>query len=132
MAKVADFDCLKSSVANNGAAGAVSGTGKDFCISEYADWDQTFSYLEQGAAGLQMWEAYDSVYNHAVVNGRGSDPGNDSLTFGDTPLIAYNETTGVYTPRSEFYYFGQLFKWVPIGAQRIYADSGNSDVEVEA
>jgi hypothetical protein len=79
-----------------------------------------------------MWEAYDSIYNHAVLNGRGSDPGNDSLTFGDIPLIAYNQTAGVYTPRKEFYYFGQLFKWVPIGAQRIYAHAGNSNLSIEA
>lgn len=79
-----------------------------------------------------MWEAYDSVYNHAVVNGYGTDPGNDSLPFGNTPLIAYNKTTGVYTPRNEFYYFGQMFRWIPIGAQRVYASSGNSSVKIEA
>ncbi|MFL5518762.1 MAG: Ig-like domain-containing protein, partial [Gemmatimonadales bacterium] len=132
MSDLAHFDFHNYNGNDNGAAEAVAGTGKDFWISEYANWDQTFTYLDQGAAGLLMWEAYDSVYNHAVLNGRGSDPGNDSLTFGDIPLIAYDETTGLYTPRSEFYYFGQLFKWVPIGAQRIYAHSGNSNVEVEA
>jgi hypothetical protein len=132
MADLAHFDFHNYSGDDNGAAGAVAGTGKDFWISEYATWDQTFTYLDQGAAGLQMWEAYDSVYNHAVLNGHGSDPGNDSLTFGDTPLIAYDKTNGTYTPRKEFYYFGQLFKWVPIGAQRIYAHSGDNDVKIEA
>jgi fibronectin type 3 domain-containing protein len=132
MANLAHFDFHNYIGDDNGAAAAVAGTGKDFWISEYANFDQTFAYLDQGAAGLQMWEAYDSVYNHAVVNGRGKDPGNDSLTFGDTPLIAYNKTTKVYTPRSEFYYFGQLFKWVPIGSQRISANSGNSNVKIEA
>src|SRR4029079_15642608 len=57
---------------------------------------------------------------------------NDSLTFGDTPLIAYDKTTGTYRPRNEFYYFGQLFTCVPIGAQRIYAHSGNNNVKIEA
>jgi hypothetical protein len=132
MAKLAHFDFHNYNGNDNGAADAVSGTGKDFWISEYAVWDQTFTYLNQGAAGLQMWEAYDSVYNHAVVNHRGTEPGNDSLTFGDIPLIAYDKTTGIYTPRSEFYYFGQLFKWVPIGAQRVYAHSGNTNVKNEA
>jgi hypothetical protein len=132
MEHLAHFDFHNYNGDDNGAAGAVAGTGKDFWISEYANFDQTFTYLDQGAAGLQMWEAYDSIYNHAVLNGRGSDPGNDSLTFGDIPLIAYDKTTGVYTPRDEFYYFGQLFKWVPIGAKRIYAHSGHNNVEVEA
>src|SRR4051794_1232424 len=49
MAKLAHFDFHNYNGDNNGAAGAVSGTGKDFWISEYADWDQTFSYLDQGA-----------------------------------------------------------------------------------
>jgi hypothetical protein len=132
MAKLAHFDFHNYNGNDNGAADAVARTGKDFWISEYATWDQTFTYLNQGAAGLQMWEAYDSVYNHAVLNGRGSDPGNDSLTFGDVPLIAYDQTTGVYTPRNEFYYFGQLFKWVPIGARRIEAHASDSNVKIEA
>ncbi|WP_091756959.1 Ig-like domain-containing protein [Pedococcus cremeus] len=132
LAKLAHFDFHNYNGDDNGAAGAVAGTGKDFWISEYANWNQTFAYLDQGASGLQMWEAYDSVYNHAVVNGKGSDPGNDSLPYGNTPLIAYNKTTGVYTPRNEFYYFGQLFRWVPIGAQRIHASSGNSNVKIKA
>ena len=132
MAKLGYFVFHNYNGNDNGAAAAVAGTGKDFWISEYANWESTFTYLDQGASGLQMWEAYDSVYNHAVLNGKGSDPGNDSLPFGNTPLIAYNETTGVYTPRNEFYYFGQLFRWIPIGAQRIHALSGNSNVRIEA
>lgn len=132
MARLADFDFHNYGGNDNGAAEVVAGTGKDFWISEYDKWDQTFTYLDQGAAGLLMWEAYDSVYNHAVLNGHGSDPGNDSLSFGNTPLLAYDEATRVYTPRDEFYYFGQLFKWVPIGAQRIYAESADSNVKLEA
>ena len=132
MGRLDHFDFHNYVGGDNGAAAAVAGSGKDFWISEYANWDQTFGYLDQGASGLQMWEAYDSVYNHAVLNGRGSDPGNDSLSFGDVPLIAYDAITKTYIPRSEFYYFGQLFKWVPIGAQRIYADSNSSDVKIEA
>src|SRR5262249_59511538 len=96
------------------------------------NFDQTFTYLEHGAAGLLMWEAYDSVYNHAVLNGHGRAPGNDSLSFGDTPLLAYNATTKTYSPRSQFFLFGQLFKWVPIGAQRIGASSGTTSIKLEA
>jgi hypothetical protein len=114
------------------AAGTVAGTGKGFWISEYANVDQTFTYLDQGASGLLMWEAYDSVYNHAVLNDLGRAPGNDSLTYGNIPLLAYHRTTHAYRPRSELFYFGQLFKWVPLGAQRIGASSANGNIEIEA
>ncbi len=132
MARLAAFDFHNYSGNDNGAADAVAGTGKDFWISEYSDWDQTFTYLDQGAAGLLMWEAYDSVYNHAILNGHGSEPGNDSLSFGNIPVLAYDRATRTYTPRDEFYYFGQLFRWVPIGAKRIHAESGDGDVKIEA
>jgi hypothetical protein len=132
MARLAAFDFHNYAGDDNGAADAVAGTGKDFWISEYTHWNHTFTYLDQGAAGLLLWEAYDSVYNHAVLNGRGTEPGNDSLTFGDIPLLAYDENTRVYTPREEFFHFGQLFKWVPIGAQRIHAESGDGNVKIEA
>src|SRR4029077_408912 len=75
---------------------------------------------------------YDSVYNHAVLNGHGRAPGNDSLSFGNTPLLAYNATTKTYSPRREFFSFGQLFKWVPIGAQRIGAGSNSTSIKIEA
>jgi len=132
MSRLAAFVFHNYSGNDNGAAAAVAGTGKDFWVSEYAIWNQTFTYLDQGAAGLQVWEAYDSVYNHAVLNGHGSDPGNDSLPFGNRPLIAYDKTTGVYTPRDELFHYGQLFRWVPIGARRVRASSGNRNVKIEA
>src|SRR5919204_616210 len=113
-----------------GAAQAVAGTGKDFWMSEYNVFDQSFPLLDQGASGLMVWEAYDSVYNHAIVNGLGSDPGNDS--YGNTALIAYDAATKTYTPRSQFYDFAQLFKFVSVGAARIGASSGNAGVKVEA
>jgi hypothetical protein len=132
MAKLGHFVFHNYNGTDDGAAAEVAGTGKDFWTSEYNNFDQTFTYLDKGAAGLTMWEAYDSVYNHAVLNGHGSAPGNDSLTFGDTPLLAYNATTKTYSPRSQFYYFGQLFKWIPIGAQRIGASSSNTSIKIEA
>jgi hypothetical protein len=131
MARLAHFDFHNYVGNDNGAAGEVAGTGKDYWISEYNNWDQTFTYLDQGAAGLLMWEAFDSVYNHAVLNGHGSAPGNDSLSFGDIPLLAYHKKTKVYTPRSEFYYFGQLFKWVPLRARRIGTTSSDANVKIE-
>ena len=132
MAKLGHFTFHNYNGTDDGAAAAVAGTGKDFWVSEYNSFDQSFTYLENGAAGLLMWEAYDSVYNHAVLNGHGRAPGNDSLSFGNTPLLAYNATTKTYSPRREFFSFGQLFKWVPIGAQRIGAGSNSTSIKIEA
>lgn len=132
MDRLAAFDFHNYEGDDNGAAAAVAGTGKDFWVSEYGDVDHTFAYLDQGAAGLLMWEAYDSVYNHAVLNGLGTAPGNDSLGYGITPLLAYDEDTRTYTPREELYHFGQLMRWVPVGAQRIGAESTQADVRVAA
>jgi fibronectin type 3 domain-containing protein len=132
MAKLDHFTFHNYGGTDDGSAAEVAGTGKDFWTSEYNNFDYTFPYLDRGAAGLMMWEAYDSIYNHAILNGHGSAPGNDSLSFGDTPLLAYNTITKTYSPRSQFYYFGQLFKWIPIGAQRIGASSGTTSIKVEA
>jgi chitodextrinase len=104
--------------------------GKNFWMSEFAVFDDSFDLLDQGASGLMMWDAYDSVYNHAIVNGHGSQPGNDA---GNAPsLIAYNASTKVYTPRQSFYEFGQLYKYTPTGAVRISATSNNSTLRTEA
>jgi chitodextrinase len=130
MAKLDHFALHDYTGSTEGAAQAVAGTGKDFWMSEYNVFDQSFPLLDQGSSGLMVWEAYDSVYNHAIVNGLGSDPGNDS--YGNTALIAYDAATKTYTPRSQFYDFAQLFKFVSVGATRIGGSSGNAGVKVEA
>jgi O-glycosyl hydrolase len=132
MAKLDHFDFHDYTGQDYGAANAIAGTGKDFWVSEYSNPDQMFTYLDQGASGLLMWEAYDSVYNHAILNGHGSAPGNDSLSFGDTPVLAYNKTAKTYTPRTEFYEYEHLFKFVPIGSVRIGATSSSGNVRAEA
>jgi hypothetical protein len=105
MDKLAHFDFHNYNGDDNGAAGAVAGTGKDFWISEYDTWDQTFTYLDQGAAGLQKWEAYDSVYNHAVLNGRShttrplvaTPPATSSITS-DSYSSGSRSARNAYTP----------------------------------
>jgi hypothetical protein len=117
MAKVDHFDFHDYGGSTGNADSVISGTGKDYWMSEFSIFDQAFSLLDEGAPGIMMWDAYDSVYNHAILNGLGSGAGNDA---GNAPaLIAYNTSTKVYTPRKSFYQFGQLFKYVPLGAQRV-------------
>jgi hypothetical protein len=90
---------------------------RNLWMSEFSIFDQAFPLLDQGASALLVWDGYDSVYNHAILNGLGSAPGNDD---GNAPaLIAYNQSTGVYTPRKSMYQFGQLFKYVPKGSVKI-------------
>lgn len=91
---------------------------KNFWMTEYANPADAFSLLGQNASALMVWEGFDSVYNHAIVAGRGSQPGNDDVGY--VPL-AYNTSTHAYTPRKEFYQDAQLFKFVPPGSVRITA-----------
>ena len=53
-------------------------------MTEFSDPAHIFGLLSQNPAGLQVWDAYDSVYNHAILAGRGSTPPNDS---GPTPAL---------------------------------------------
>lgn len=89
---------------------------RNFWMTEYAEPFQAFSLLDENASGLIVWEGFDSVYNHAILNGLGSEPGNDDV--GSVP-IAYNKNTKVYTRRKEFYQDKQIFKYLVPGSVRI-------------
>jgi O-glycosyl hydrolase len=103
---------------------------KHFWITEVSNiWD-AFPVIAQGAAATLVWDAYDSVYNHALLAGRGTTPPNDA---GNGPaLLAYDSATGVYTPRKAFFEHAQLFKYVQPGARRIAALDTHADLEVLA
>jgi hypothetical protein len=88
------------------------------------------SMLSQGPGAILIWDAYDSVYNHAVLAGRGTTPPNDA---GNGPaLLAYNATTKTYTPRRIFYDCAHLFKFVLPGSQRIGASPSSGSLTVDA
>ena len=121
MEKVDHFGFHSYSADSGGASGAIQSSNypnKNFWMTEYANPVDAFSFLGQGASGLIVWEGFDSVYNHAILAGRGSQPGNDDVGY--VPL-AYDKTTHAYTPRKEFYQNAQLFKFVPPGSVRIAA-----------
>jgi hypothetical protein len=130
MAKVDHFDGHNYSGSTGNASSTIAGTGKNFWMSEFTDFNQAFSLLDQNSSSLMVWEAFDSVYNHAILNGRGSAPGDDD-TFGAAP-IGYSSSTGVYTPRKAYYQFEQLFKYVPIGAVKIASSSSSGNISTEA
>ena len=130
MAKVDHFDFHNYGGSTGNASSVISGSGKDFWMSEFSIFDHAFNLLQENASGLLMWDAYDSVYSHAILNGLGSQPGSDA---GNAPAwIAYNDTTKAYDPRLSFYQYGQLFKYVPLGSVRIGATDSSGNVDVVA
>src|SRR5205085_9984558 len=67
---------------------AVQGSGRNIWMTETAKTVNAWSFIGQNMNSVQIWDAYDAVYNHAIRAGRGSSPGNDNL--GMPALIAYN------------------------------------------
>ena len=103
---------------------------KNFWITEVSNFSDALSHLSQGPAAILVWDGYDSVYNHAILAGRGSTPPND---VGNGPaLLAYSTSTHLYTPRAPFYQFAQLFKFVPPGSVMVDTTQAKSGVTVFA
>jgi O-glycosyl hydrolase len=130
MAKVDHLDQHNYSGDTGTGSTTAANAGKNFWQSEFTDFSQSFSYLNGGASALMVWEAFDSVYNHGIINGLGSSPGNDD-GFGPAP-IAYNSSTGVYTPRKTFYQFGQIFKFIPAGSVKVAASTSSGSITTQA
>ena len=95
---------------------------KNFWITELSIPEQIFTLIGHGASAAQIWDAYDSVYNHAIIagafhkDGRAATPPNDA---GNLPaLLSYDPATGTYAARPQFYQM-QAFKYVMPGSIRI-------------
>ena len=133
MSRVDHFGLHNYSGSSGGADAAIKSSAyrtRDFWMTEFTAPDDIMTFLSQNAAGLMVWEAYDSVFNHAILAGRGSTPPNDD---GSGPaLLAYNSSTGVYTPRAAFYQVAQAFKYVQPGAVRIAASESNGNLTIYA
>ena len=131
MAKLDHFAFHNYNGDTGGANAAIQNSaypGTNFWITEVANvWD-ALSQVGQGSAAIIVWDGYDSVYNHAILAGRGTTPPND--VGNGPPLLAYNTTTRIYTPRKPFYEFAQLFKYVPAGSARIAAIESNGNVTI--
>jgi O-glycosyl hydrolase len=122
MANLAHFGLHNYKGYTAGAAQAIESSAypsKNFWMTEVSNvWD-AFPEIAQGATAILVWDGYDSVYNHAILAGRGTTPPNDA---GNGPaLLAYDPSTGTYTPRKAFYEYAQLFRHVAPGARRIAA-----------
>jgi O-glycosyl hydrolase len=96
---------------------------RNFYMTEITTPADILTVINSGPSAIYVWDGYDSVYNHAILAGRGSTPPNDA---GDGPApLAYDRTTGQYSPRKVFYQHEQLFKYVPSGSVRIAASQPN-------
>jgi chitodextrinase/lysophospholipase L1-like esterase len=129
MSKLAHFGCHTYSGDAGGADNKVKSSAyptKNFWMTETADPAQVFDLIGQNAASVQVWEGFDSVYNHAILAGRGSTAPNDNVGF--VPL-SYNSTSGTYATRNFFYKDAAMFKYVTAGAQRISSTESVGAVE---
>jgi hypothetical protein len=104
---------------------------KKFWVTETASFSNVLGHLDENPTGILIWDGLDSVYEHAIRAGRGNTPPNDSPGI-EAPLIAYNTSTHLYTPRKGFYENAQLFKFVAPGAVRIGATDDNGNLTTYA
>lgn len=117
-----------------------AGPGLDFWITEFSgpcpgcdsgspnptDWTSaaaTAGYaldlLEQGAAGLQQYDAWDGYYEHHE-------------SMGYWGLLAYDPAAGTYTPRKTYFVLRQLISHTPRNAVRIEASADGDGVRIVA
>ncbi|WP_267276976.1 glycosyl hydrolase [Arthrobacter sp. CDRTa11] len=114
--------------------------GPDFWVTEFSgpcpgcdagspnpmDWSSAaataadaLNLLEQGAAGLQQYDAWDGYYEHHE-------------SMGYWGLLGYDQGTGKYTPRKTYYVMQQLIRHTPRNAVRIAASSADEGIQVVA
>lgn len=117
-----------------------SRSGMDYWVTEFsgpcggcdtgspnpADWSsaaQTASLairlLQEGAAGLMQYDAWDGYYEHHESTGYWG-------------LLAYDSEKGTYSPRKTYFVLRQLIRHTPRNAVRIAASSNEGSVDVVA
>ncbi|HLO60888.1 MAG TPA: CehA/McbA family metallohydrolase [Bacteroidales bacterium] len=108
---------------------------KTYWVTETAGIKNLAGQLDDDASSQIFWDGFDCDYQHARRNGYGNEPPNDWVFWeGEKgkPLIAYDKSTGSWTPRKQFYEFAQLFRYIRPGAIRIGASVSNNDLIVYA
>lgn len=124
---------------NDALSGAIK-TGLDFWVTEFSgpcpgcdsgspnptDWtsaaataEHAIDLLEQGASGLQQYDAWDGYYEHHE-------------SMGYWGLLAYDSRTGTYSPRKTYFILQQLIRHTPRNSVRMAASSDQEAVRVVA
>ena len=96
--------------------GTVTGVEWNFAR---ATTDYFLGDLANGYSGILAYDAYDSFYYH-------------HNNFGFWGLLAFNQQTGIYTPRARFYANAQLNRFIRPGAVRIGVNNSIPGVTVVA
>ena len=68
--------------------------------------EQLLAYLDAGAAGAQVYDAWDGFYEHHNA-------------VGYWGLLAYDEADGTYSPRKSYHALRQVYASVPPGARLV-------------
>ncbi|HEY5183834.1 MAG TPA: hypothetical protein VIM19_02770, partial [Actinomycetes bacterium] len=143
MGKVVALGLHNYSGSTGGAASVIQGSADPslpFWMTEFSAWcsgcdtgapnpgDWSFARttaqymmnnLGQGAAGAEVWEGYDSYYEHHA-------------SWSYWGLLAYDQSSGTYTPRKSFYAMEQFMRFIPPGSVRIGVSSGSSALSLLA
>jgi len=127
-------------VGTNDALQRATNTGLDFWVTEFSgpcpgcdsgspnptDWtsaaataEHAIDLLEQGASGLQQYDAWDGYYEHHE-------------SMGYWGLLAYDSGTGTYSPRKTYFILQQLIRHTPRNSVRLAASSDQEAVRVVA
>lgn len=83
-------------------------------VTETNDFNAAWFQIGAGISSVLLWEGYDSVYQHAILAGRGSVAPND----GAGPA-ALSYSNGTYARQDQFYAWKHLAKYIAPGAVRI-------------
>jgi O-glycosyl hydrolase len=98
----------------------------DYGFNNYAGpaYKYVLKHLNAGVTGIQLWEGYDSQYHHP----------NRSLTWSMWGIFGINDTLrpDVYTKRTHYFVFKQLFNFVRPGFKRIEISTDLPDMTVSA
>ncbi len=127
----------KDSGGYSNSIGGSASPSRSYWVTETCGIANMFGQLEGDARAYIVWDAFDSVYQHAIRHdSRWTTPPNDWCYWMKTdegkPLIAYNSSAHSWTPRKQFYEHAQLFKYIAPGAVRIGATADNRNLTVFA
>ena len=133
MAKVDHFGFHSYAGDTGGADVAIRNSSyptRNFWMTEVTNIGDALPALGQNASAYLVWDAYDSVYNHAILAGRGTTAPND--VGNGPPLLSYNSVSRTYAPRKAFWEHAHVFRFIDPGSRRIAATASSPTLTLYA